>query len=113
MILLLIPSFIDGGVQPLKISNREQHGQCVIEYRGGDDFKGYLDAKSTLESAQALLADSLSECRLQIQSGYDLKRCLKAHDVAPVVVVKLLSNSILNRELMNRVRILMISPPIP
>ena len=48
-----------------------------------------MDAKSTLESAQALLADLLSECRLQVQSGYDLlalKRCLKAHNVAPVVV---------------------------
>ena len=30
-----------------------------------------------------------SECRLQIQSGFDLlalKRCLKAHDVAPAVI---------------------------
>ena len=42
-----------------------------------------------MESAQALLADLLSECRLEIQSGYDLlalKRCLKARDVAPIVV---------------------------
>ena len=63
--------------------------QRVIKCKGADDFKAYLDAKSALESAQALLADLLSECNLQIQSGYDLlalKRCLKAYDVAPVVV---------------------------
>ena len=48
-----------------------------------------MDAKSALESAQALLADLLSECTLHIQSGFDLlalKRCLKAHDVTPAVV---------------------------
>ena len=49
-------------------------------------IKAYLDAKSSLE---ALLADLIFECKLQIQSGYDLlalKRCLKSHDVAPIVV---------------------------
>ena len=63
--------------------------QCVIKCRGADDFKAYLDAKSALESAHALLADLLSECMLQIQGGYDLlalKGCLKAHNVAPIVV---------------------------
>ena len=58
--------------------------QRVIKCKDADNFKGYLDAKSALESAQALLADLL--CRPQIQSGYDLlalKRCLKAHNVAP------------------------------
>ena len=48
-----------------------------------------MDAKSALESAQALLADLLSECTFQIQSGFDLlalKRCLKAYDVAPAVI---------------------------
>ena len=48
-----------------------------------------MDAKSTLESAQALLANLLSECRFEIQSGYDLlalKRCLNAHNIAPIVV---------------------------
>ena len=34
--------------------------QCVIKCKCADDFKGYLHAKSALESAQALLADSLS-----------------------------------------------------
>ena len=85
MILLLIPSFIDCGVQPLRMSKPKQHGQLASMFNGANDFKGYLDAKS----AQALIADLLSECRLQIQSGYDLlalERCLKAHDVAPVVV---------------------------
>ena len=65
------------------------NSQHVIKCKGADDFSGYLDAKSTFESAQALLADFLSDCRLQIQSSYDLlalKRCLKAHDVAPIVV---------------------------
>ena len=32
----------------------------MIKCKGADDFKGYLDAKSALESAQALLADLLS-----------------------------------------------------
>ena len=41
-----------------------------------------------MESAQALLADLLSGCSFQIQSSnlLALKRCLKTHDVAPVVV---------------------------
>jgi hypothetical protein len=42
-----------------------------------------------LESALALLADLLSDCRLQFQSGYDLlalKKCLKAHNVPSIVV---------------------------
>ena len=63
--------------------------QPVIRCRGADDFKGYLDAKSMSESAKALLAHLLSECGLQIHSGYDLlalKQCLKAHDVAHVVI---------------------------
>ena len=60
------------------------NSQHIIKCKGADDFSGYLDFKSTLESAQAFLADLLSECRLQIQSSYDLlalKRCLKAHSV--------------------------------
>ena len=60
-----------------------------MKCRASDDFSGYLDAKSTFKSAQALLADLLSECRVQIQNSFDLlalKRCLKAHNVAPVVV---------------------------
>ena len=54
--------------------------QHVIKCKGADDFKGYLNTKSALESALALLADLLSECKFQIQSAYDLlalKRCLK------------------------------------
>ena len=35
------------------------NSQCVIKSKCADDFSGYLDAKSTLESAQALLADLL------------------------------------------------------
>ena len=65
------------------------NSQRVIKCKGADDFSGYLNAKSALESAQALLANVLSECSFQIQSGYDLlalKRCLKARDVAPIVV---------------------------
>ena len=65
------------------------NSQCVIKSKGADDFSGYLDAKSTLESAQALLANLLSECGLEILSSYDLlalKRCLNAHNVAPIVV---------------------------
>ena len=33
------------------------NSQHVIKSKGADDFSGYLNAKSTLESAQALLAD--------------------------------------------------------
>ena len=65
------------------------NSQRVIKCKGADDFSGFLDAKATLESAQALLADLLSECSFQIQNSFDLlalKTCLKAHDVAPIVV---------------------------
>ena len=38
--------------------------QPVVICRGADDFKGYLNAKSKLESAKTLLADLLSvQCR--------------------------------------------------
>ena len=92
MIHSLIPNFISGGVLPTKMSRKKAaraNSQHVIKCKGADDFSGYLDAKSALESAQALLAGLLSECSFQIESGYDLlalKRCLKAHDVAPIVI---------------------------
>ena len=72
-----------------KLDNMLATSQRVIKCKGANDFKGYLDAKSALESVQALLANLLSECRLQIQSGFDLlalKRRLKAHDVTPAVI---------------------------
>ena len=65
------------------------NSQRVIKCKGADDFSGLLDAKATLESAQALLADLLSVCSFQIQNNFDLlalKMCLKAHDVAPIVI---------------------------
>ena len=67
-----------------------------MKCKGANDFTGYLDAKSTFESAQGLLADLLSECSLQIQTSFDLlalKRCLKAHSVAPVAVVQFYTGS--------------------
>ena len=39
----------------------------VIKCRGANDFQGYLDAKSALESGKEYLADVLSECDLHIQ----------------------------------------------
>ena len=72
------------------MSKRKQHGplaSMLSKCKGVDDFKGYMDTKSALESAS--LAGLPSECTLQIQSGFDrlaLKRCLKAHDETPAVV---------------------------
>ena len=80
--------------------------QPVIKCKGADDFSGYLDAKLALESALALLADLLSECKFQIHGRCNLlawKRCLKAHNAAPVVVE---ASFTLNLELMTLVRVL-------
>ena len=73
------------------MSKEKQHGQLasVIKCKGTDDFKGYLNAKSALESAQVHLADLLHECNIQIQSSHDLlalKRCLKTHNIAHTVI---------------------------
>ena len=55
-LLSLIYSLIhSGGVQPAKVNKTKLHGH-VIKCKGADDFSGYMDAKSTLESAQALLS---------------------------------------------------------
>ena len=41
--------------------------QHVIKWKSADDYKGYLDAKTAVESAQALLADLLSvDFRLRV-----------------------------------------------
>ena len=75
------------------MSKKKQHGRVASVSsklcKGADDFSGFLDAKATLESAQAHLADLFSECSFQIQNSFDLltlKTCLKVHDVAPIVV---------------------------
>ena len=63
--------------------------QHVIKCKGANDFQGYLDAKSALESAEEYLADVLSECDLHIQNSYDLlalKRCLKSHNISLKVI---------------------------
>ena len=60
-----------------KKATRANSQHIIIEYKGADDFSSYLDAKSTLVSAQALLADLLSECRLQIQSSNDVEKVLE------------------------------------
>ena len=63
--------------------------QHVIKCKGANDFQGYLDAKSALESAAEYLADVLSECDLHIQNSYDLlalKTCLKSHSVSLKVI---------------------------
>ena len=63
--------------------------QQVIKCKGANDFQGYLDAKSALESAEEYLADVLSECDLHIQNSYDLlalKRCLKSHNISFKVI---------------------------
>ena len=65
------------------------NSQRVIKCKGADDFSGFLDTKATSESAHALFADLLYECSFQIQNTFDLlalKRCLKTHNVAPIVV---------------------------
>ena len=90
--LILLPEFYRWWRSATKDEQKKAAqaiSQHVIKCKGADDFKGYLNAKSSLESALALLADLLSDCRYQIQSCYDLlalKRCLNAHGVTPIVV---------------------------
>lgn len=63
--------------------------QHVIKSKGTDDFKAYLNAKSSLESAEEYLGDVLSESDLQVQSLSDLlalKMCLQSHGTAPNVI---------------------------
>ena len=80
MIRSLISSFISGGVLPTKMSKKKParaNSQRVIKCKGADDFSGFL------------LIYLFSECSFQIQNSFDLlalKTCLKAHDVAHIVV---------------------------
>ena len=93
LILSPIPSFIRSGVQPLRTSKKKEAArattQHVIKCKGADDFKGYLNAKSALESAEVDIADLLSECDLHIETSVDLftlKRCLKSHYISTKVI---------------------------
>ena len=61
----------------------------VIKCKGADDFSGYLSAKLALEAAEEHLAHVLTDCDVQIESGYDLlalKQCMQTHGVAPTVI---------------------------